>query len=41
MSTISWKDVIESQTVYLDANGMPEDMYVDPAEVDYDSKENQ
>lgn len=41
MTTISWKDIIESHTAYLDKNGMPEDMYVDPAEVDYDSKENQ
>jgi hypothetical protein len=32
MSTISWKDIIESQHAELDQHGMPEDMYVDPAE---------
>lgn len=32
MTTISWKDIIESHTAYLDKNGMPEDMYVDSAE---------
>lgn len=32
MTTISWKDVIESAEAELDKNGMPEDMYVDPAE---------
>lgn len=32
MDTISWKDIIESQYTELDEHGMPEDMYVDPAE---------
>lgn len=32
MTTISWKDIIESQVTELDEHGMPEDMYVDPAE---------
>lgn len=32
MTTISWKDIIESQVAELDEHGMPEDMYVDPAE---------
>lgn len=32
MTTISWKDVIESQITELDKYGTPEDMYVDPAE---------
>ena len=40
MTTVSWKDVIESHIAYLDKNGMPEDMYVDSGEVDYDSKES-
>lgn len=40
MTTISWKDIIESHTAYLDKNGYPEDMYVDSAEVDYDSWES-
>jgi hypothetical protein len=40
MTTVSWKDLIESHRAYLDKNGMPEDMYVDPAEIDYDSKES-
>jgi len=40
MTTVSWKDIIESHRAYLNENGMPEDMYVDPAEIDYDSKES-
>lgn len=32
MTTISWKDIIESQHAELDEHGTPEDMYVDPAE---------
>lgn len=32
MTTISWKDIIESQLSELDEHGMPEDTYVDPAE---------
>jgi hypothetical protein len=32
MTTISWKDIIESQLSELDEHGTPEDMYVDPAE---------
>lgn len=32
MTTISWKDIIESQEAELTEHGMPEDMYVDPAE---------
>jgi hypothetical protein len=32
MTTISWKDIIESQITELDKYGTPEDMYVDPAE---------
>lgn len=40
MTTISWKDLIESHRAYLNEYGVHEDMYVDPAEVDYDSKES-
>ena len=32
MTTISWKDIIESQITELDKYGTPEDMYQDPAE---------
>jgi hypothetical protein len=32
MTTVSWKDVIESQITELDNYGTPEDMYTDPAE---------
>lgn len=32
MTTISWKDIIESQEEYLDKYGFPEDSYSDPAE---------
>lgn len=32
MTTISWKDIIESQLAELDEYGMPEDLYTDPAE---------
>jgi len=32
MTTISWKDIIESSVEYVDKYGTPEDMYVDPAE---------
>lgn len=37
MSTISWKDIIESQEEYLDKYGFPEDSYSDPAESVEDS----
>lgn len=40
MTTISWKDLIESSIAYVNEYGMPEDMYVDSAEVDYDSWES-
>lgn len=32
MTTISWKDLVESQLAALHEEGLPEDMYVDPAE---------
>ena len=32
MTTISWKDIIESAHAELDEHGMPEDLYTDPAE---------
>lgn len=37
MSTISWKDIIESQEEYLDKYGFPESTYSDPAESVEDS----
>lgn len=35
MTTISWKDIIESQEAEINEHGFPEDMWVDPAEQDY------
>jgi hypothetical protein len=40
MTTVSWKDIIESHHAELDKNGVPEDQWVDSGEVDYDSKES-
>lgn len=37
VSTISWKDIIESQEAELDKYGVPEDFYSDPAESTEDS----
>jgi hypothetical protein len=36
MTTISWKDIIESSIEYTNTYGMPEDMYIDPAEREYE-----
>ena len=40
MDTISWKDLIESSIAYANEYGVPEDLYVDPTEIDYDSWES-
>ena len=40
MTTINWKDLIESSIEYANQYGVPEDLYVDPAEIDYDSWES-
>ena len=32
MTTVSWKDIVESSTTYMNEYGMPEDLYTDPAE---------
>jgi hypothetical protein len=40
MNTIqSWKEIVELYLAELDKD-YPEDLWVDPAEVDYDSKES-
>lgn len=32
MSTISWKDIVESHIQYMNDYGVPEDLYSDPME---------
>lgn len=37
MTTISWKDIVESHIQYMNDYGVPEDLYSDPSESVEDS----